>query len=247
MKKTVSIPFAVGLLAPSFAFGQARVIITEIMYNPASHQKNVEAEWVEIANVGSEAIEIKDWHLDDEDKGTWGKFSCTLAPGAVAVLINGETISEEQFRAAWDEAPRGSESAAGLDYQIIPVAWAALANSPTADDEVLQLLNDKDEVICEIRQTGGWPSAKNPDGPSIYLGDFSAANLSDGKLWRRSEPGKDGARVCRQSDKFNGEDIGSPGFIPNAATAKAPPGAAPEAPPADKPADKPKSGAGIDY
>src|SRR5262245_41006840 len=94
-------------LAPN-ALGDARVIITEIMHNPASSETKGQAEWVEIANVGDQSIDIKDWRLGDEHKRKWGKFSCTLAPGGVAVIIS-DAIKEKQFRDAWDEPqPEGS-------------------------------------------------------------------------------------------------------------------------------------------
>jgi len=102
---------AATLTLSATALGQAKVVISEIMYNPASTELKNETEWVEIANVGTEAIDLKDWHLDDEDKGTWGKFACTLAPGGVAVLVNKDKMTEEAFRAAWDathDTPEGS-------------------------------------------------------------------------------------------------------------------------------------------
>ena len=208
------------LAIASQCFGQARVIITEIMYNPASNEKKSETEWVEIANVGTESIEIKDWRLDDEDKPEWGKFSCTLAPGGVAVLVNAAAVNEEQFRAAWDEM---TDSAAGESlpkYQVIAVKWAGIANSPSADNEVLQLRNDKDEVVCEVKQEGAWPSCGKPDGPSVALTDVSATSFNDGKLWVRSGDGQHGARLCRTTDIFGGKDVGSPGFVPGLSGAK---------------------------
>lgn len=194
-----------------------RVIITEIMYNPASNEKRGETEWVEIANVGTETVELKDWRLDDEDKQDWGKFSCTLAPGEVAVLVNAAAVSEEQFRAAWDEMIDSAASELLPKYQVIPVKWSSISNSPSADNEVVQLRNEKDEVVCEVKQEGEWPSCDKPDGPSVALLDVKAtsgANFNDGKLWVRSQDGQHGARVCRTTDIFGGKDIGSPGFVP---------------------------------
>lgn len=209
----------------SSAFAQPRIIITEIMYNPNSEEKSGRSEWVEIANVGTETIELKDWRLDDEDKQDWGRFTCTLAPGAVLVLVD-DTVDESQFRQAWDVTPQGEESAALINYQIIPIKWASLANAPGPANEVLQLRNHKDEVVCQIKQEGDWPSCNKPDGPSIWLTDLKATELSDGKIWRRSEVGKDGARANNTTAIFNGADIGSPGFVPGlsevGASARAP-------------------------
>ena len=227
------------------AFGQGRIVITEIMYNPNSNERSGEAEWVEIANVGTEPVEIKDWRLDDEDRNEWSKFSCTLTPGKVAVLVNAKAVSEQQFRAAWDLMGESADSSAKLEYQVIPVQWGGISNSPSKDNEVLQLLNDKSEVVCEVRQQGEWPSCEKPDGPSIALLDFAAESLSNGALWRRSEDGQHGARTCRKTELFGGKDIGSPGFIPNAASAVA---VKPETGP-EKPAEQPeaKTDNQIDY
>lgn len=86
-----------------------RIVITEIMYNPASSERAGETEWVEIANVGDEAVEIRKWRLDDEDRGEWGPFSCRLEPGGAAVLVNAKAVDERAFREAWDAArPGGS-------------------------------------------------------------------------------------------------------------------------------------------
>jgi hypothetical protein len=237
-------PFFAASMISASALAQPRIIITEIMYNPHSDEKNGETEWVEIANVGNETIEIKDWRLDDEDKKKWGKFSCTLQPGGVAVLINSGAVKEDQFRAAWDAA--GGDSHNRLDYQVIPVKWSGLGNNPSANDEVLQLRNEKDEVVCEVKQEGQWPSCKRPDGPSIWLSDLKAANISNGTLWHRSEEGKDGARANKKTDIFNGHDIGSPGYVPGLSAAPPPmPASADNHKPAAN--EEPKSSNTIDY
>ena len=239
-----AIPFVAASMITAGALAQPRVIITEIMYNPNSDEKKGETEWVEIANVGTETIELKDWRLDDEDKKNWGKFSCTLSPGGVAVLINTDAVKEDEFRAAWDSA--GGDSSTKLEYQVIPVKWSGLGNSPSATDEVLQLRNDKDEVVCEVKQEGQWPSCRKPDGPSIWLSDFKAENISNGAIWHRAEEGKDGAHINKKTDIFNGHDIGSPGYVPGLSSAPqpAPASASDGKPGAD---DKPKSGNTIDY
>ena len=214
------------LVLSSAALGEGRVIITEIMYNPASEELRGETEWVELANVGDEAVQLTDWKLDDEDRAGWGAFSLTLKPGGILVLVNEKAVNEEAFRKAWDvELPTDGESeATGADeetteaeqtYQVIPVKWASLANSPSAENEILKLLDGEGNVICEVnfQEGGNWPVCSRPDGSSIWLTNLAADDLNDGKLWKRSEPGKDGARACRQTEVFDGEDIGSPGFV----------------------------------
>jgi hypothetical protein len=209
----VSVTLAAACVFP--AQGQARVVITEVMFNPNSKEDRGETEWVEIANVGNESITMKDWMLDDEDRGNWGLFTCTLAPGGVAVLINGEAVKEDEFRAAWDDA--GSP----LNYQVLAIQWGGISNTPSKDNEVLQLLDDKDTVICEVRQAEGWPKVGKPDGPSIWLTEPKAADTNVGKLWHKSEAGKDGVRENKKAGIFAGKDCGSPGYVPGLSPAPA--------------------------
>lgn len=222
------------LLIAGSVMAQARVIITEIMYNPASEERQGESEWVEIANVGDEPIDIRDWKLDDEDTqpwAQWGPFSCTLPPGAVAVLINREAVTEADFRKAWGldkEQPDGREKCL-----VIPVKWGSLANNPTERNEILQLKDVEDKVICEVNfQSGnGWPTITGIGGPSIFLNDLAAKDLNDGTHWRKSQTGEGGAIKVAKVGIFGGEDIGSPGFVPGLKPGVAP--AKPAAPPAE--------------
>lgn len=220
---------AVFAISVGAANADGRIIIAEIMYNPASDEAKGETEWVEIANVGDAPVEIKDWRLDDEDTQSWaqwGPFSATLPPGAVAVLVNEEFVSEEAFRKAWGldtENEDGREKCL-----VIPVKWGSLANSPDARNEILQLKNSADEVICEVnfQANGGWPSVGRPDGPSIYLKDITAKDLNDGTKWaasRDDEEGREaGVRAVKKSEIFNGADLGSPGFVPGLKPGDAP-------------------------
>jgi hypothetical protein len=252
-----ALPIFAAMAFASSAFGQARVIITEIMYNPNSKEEKGQTEWVEIANVGDQPIDIKDWRLDDEDRFDWGKFTCTLAPGGVAVLINADFLTEEQFRTAWPAADDASAGTPANTCQVITVKWGGIANSPGADNEMLKLLNEQGETVCEVKQAGQWPSCDRPDGSSIYLIDLAASNLSDGKIWKRADKGVAGARTNTKTEIFGGNDVGSPGFVPGlnggGAVAAKPPAtgdnttAAPPAasPPASQPAAKPANT--IDY
>jgi hypothetical protein len=230
--RSFAVHCAVVVALTSASPGAGRVIITEIMYNPDSNEGRAETEWVEIANVGDEAVEISNWRLDDEDRAEWGPFSCTLAPGGVAVLVNADAVDEKAFRAAWDpkasatpsaadassdEAGAGDESDPEPDkpgWLVIPVKWASLANSPSAENEHLKLLDADDKVICAVNIEEGdpWPTCR-PDGPSIYLVDLKATDLNQGALWKRSELDVHGARAVRKTEIFDGEDIGSPGFV----------------------------------
>lgn len=208
MSKSILAAIACLSIAGS-AFGQARIVITEIMYNPASNEKKNETEWVEIANVGNETAEIKDWRLAVKDKKSrWGKFSCTLAPGGVAVIINGEAMTEEKFREAWDITSESESAAPALAYQVIAVKWGGLANKA---ENAVQLLNEKDEVVNE--QRGSWPKVAGAGGPSIFLADVNDTEETK-DAWRISVINMDGARHNKTTDIFDKQDIGSPGYVP---------------------------------
>jgi hypothetical protein len=230
-----------GLCVSSIVHGEARVLITEIMYNPASNERRGETEWVEIANVGDEAVEIKDWKLDDEDRGQWGAFSTTLKPGDVAVLVNKAHLTEETFRAAWDVPPdaqpdatagftrvvEDADTAADDDdaaetppiaipaYQVIPVEWCGISNRPTEENEILKLLDAADNVVCEvnIQASGDWPKCSSPDGRSIWLKDLSATDLNQGTLWLAAEAGTHGCRASVITEQFDAVECGSPGYV----------------------------------
>jgi hypothetical protein len=234
------LPAGIALGLAAIACAQGRVIITEIMYNPASSERGGATEWVEIANVGDQEVQLTDWKLDDEDRGSWGAFSCTLAPGAVAVLVNERTVDEATFRAAWDVPQSDTEGSAPPPvYQLIPVSWGGLANRPDAENEILQLLDTEGTVVCEVNiQSGdGWPDCSATDGASIYLVDLSATAFNVGKLWKRSEADTDNAHACTPNDVFDKADVGSPGFVPDL-TSKGVKPVPPAEPASDKPADQ---------
>ncbi len=209
------------------AVSRGRIIITEIMYNPASIERSGETEWIEIANVGDEEVIIDGWKLVDEDTqawSQWGSFSCTLAPNQVAVLINQDAVTEAEFRAAWDGVPRAESDEAmdegaaigSANYLIVPVVWGSLANAPGPTNELLKLVDSAGAVVCEAHFQAGatWPKLERGGGASIWLSDIRALNLNDGRIWRSSDAGRDGAVQSVASGLFSGRDIGSPGHVP---------------------------------
>ena len=129
--------------------------------------------------------------------------------------------------------------------------WGGIANTPSADNEILQLLDDKGEVVCEVKQEGQWPECNRPDGASIYLVDLAASTLSDASIWKKSDKGVAGGRTNTKTEIFGGEDYGSPGHVAGlegGAIAAASPSGKPSAKspakpvakkPAAKPSDKP--------
>jgi len=199
---------------------QGEVIISEIMYNPASKEGGVtpdappcETEWVEIYNTGDKAVSLTGYFLQDGDGKTQAlPENVSIAPGEAIVLIPGNQ-SVEDFRAAW-----------GDGFQVFPLeGWSTgkeglnnLGNSPSEKNEILALCNEKAEVVDEVNfdDEGDWPS-DSPDGPSITLKPdaLDTAKNDDGKNWARSEPGKLEAHNAKQTPEYKPEDVGSPGKV----------------------------------
>lgn len=202
---------------PPLSVHHGAVMISEIMYNPASDESKGQSEWVEILNVTEQAIQIEGWRLDDEDLlpfDQWGPFSCTLPPGGIAVIVNGTFVDEAQFRSAWDATDEGPPP----QYLVLPVKWGGIANNPGNGNEVLRLLDGDGALVCEValgNGDDGWPKLTAAGGPSVYL-TAPTDTPSDGRMWKASKADLEGARECRPTPLFNGRDIGSPGTVPTA-------------------------------
>ena len=182
------------------------VVISEIMYNPASAEPA--GEWVEIVNVGSESVILDGWILDDEDTGDWSPISTdtpALPGGGVAVIYN-STISSSDFREAWSIPD---------SVLLIGVNWASLANSPSTTSEILELLDSDGQVQDTVNfdDSDPWPADNNSG--SVYLTDLFADN-NDGSIWALSTLGQGNSR-SPSDGVFSSSDVGSPGFLALAA------------------------------
>ena len=99
---------------------------------------------------------------------------------------------------------------------MIRVDGVSLANSPSVSNEVLELLDDKTNVVEQVNydDTLPWPSG-TPDGASIYLPPeafaMEAGTANDvGSNWARSDTGVDAVRANVLTSIFNGMEMGSP-------------------------------------
>ncbi len=193
----------------------ALLLISEIMYNPAStEQAPVETEWVELYNPTEQTVDLSGWYLQDEDGRTGGAPKGTrLEPGHALVLIPAEQ-SVADFRKAWG----GTDE----DYQVVPLEkWGAgglhnLANSPSDKNEKLTLCRPDTSISDTVNydDKDPWP-LDEPDGASIYLlPDRLTPTLNDeGKSWARSEAGKDLAYHASTPSEYDTKDVGSPGKV----------------------------------
>ncbi len=188
------------------------IIITEIMYNPASKEDNW--EWVEIYNTTGAAIDIAGWVIDDINGTAHG--SANIAAGVVpanssAVLFNADDISAADFEAAWG---------AGATL-IAATNWAAMALNNGGDQVGLwdsfanysgdNTVHANTVVTVDYDDAAPWPV---DDGSgSIYLTSL-AADFTDGANWALSGDGKatplgDGATSMAAGGN-KGLDVGSP-------------------------------------
>ncbi|WP_432797968.1 lamin tail domain-containing protein [Poriferisphaera sp. WC338] len=194
------------------AYASAQIVITEIMYNPASKEKMpAQTEWIEIYNSGDEAVNISGWTLSDEDgKTNPVPDGISLAAGEAIVIIPGvQDVAD--FRAAWGEG-----------FQVISLSgftkggMRGLANSPSDTNEILKLQNTGGDVVDEVNfdDVKPWPNDRK-QGPSIYLATdkISAEDNDSGENWKRSEVNKDGAINNKITDDYDKTDTGSPGRI----------------------------------
>lgn len=190
----------------------AVLVISEIMYNPAStEQPPARTEWVEMYNPSETAVALEGWYLEDEDGRTGGLPAVTVQPGE-AVVVAPEGMTAEAFAAAWGEG-----------FQVVPVdgfssrsGMNGLANAPSDTNEVLTLRRPNGSLSDEVNydDKSPWPKTR-PDGASIYLlpGKMDPAANDDGSAWGRSESGVQSARHATQTSDFDAEDVGSPGVV----------------------------------
>ncbi len=209
--------------------GYGSIVITEIMFNPSG----TEREWIEIYNGGSEAVDLEGWFFQDLDQpvfdGPEPPFPAfTLEPGGVAV-IGGETLAS--WEAGWGPV---------VGYQYLQVGGLSLANNADVANEVRTLIapvsvgdgtvNIRIDVANYQGTTsngvpqGGWPGDDgrgsfyhfNPQGNGINR----TAN-NNGRNWALAIRGLDGAVQANQTNRFDGRDVGSPGFVNTGAPQRA--------------------------
>ncbi|MEM9347873.1 MAG: lamin tail domain-containing protein [Planctomycetota bacterium] len=212
-------------LAVVFGLGSGpvsgQVLISEIMYNPDSHEGDPQkerdynqTEWIELYNAGDKAVSLAGFYLQDEDGKTEALAeSVEIKPGEAIVLIPG-TQSVGDFRKAWG---------GGFDVYSLK-GWAVgddplsnLANGPSSSNEVLTLRDAEGEIVDEVNydDEGDWPK-DSPDGPSIALNPdaLDPGKNDSGSNWRRSEKGKQGAKNAKKTSEYSDQDVGSPGRVP---------------------------------
>ena len=147
------------------------ILLTEIFYNTPGIDG--EQEWVELANLGSEAIDLSDYKLGDEEQSRGGEAmrrfpqQSLLAPGQVVVVAQ----SARGFRALYGRNPdfELNDSDPNVPDMRRYIRWSvgdfALAN----DGDELLLLDPQDIIIDSINY-GDKTTYFSPAISSVYLG-----------------------------------------------------------------------------
>lgn len=142
---------------------QREIVINELHYHPL----NDEGEFVELANFGSEAVDLSGWELRDGIGFTFPAGSTLPAGGFLVVAENrAEFLSERP----------------GLDPMLVLGDYSgSLSNS----GERIELRNSAKVVVDEVSYFDGgqWPTTPDGGGTSLQLVDHRADHNA-GASWR---------------------------------------------------------------
>lgn len=193
---------------------EPNLVISEVMYNPASTEDDW--EWVEIFNAGDSTVDLSGYVLDDINTVSLGAANIAsglVAAGETAVLYNADDVAIADFEAAW-----------GTGINLVAVSdWSALQLNNGGDQVSLWSSFDDYQGDHEIHanaiatvnydDASPWPTDDN--SASIYLTDLSA-DVNEGSNWALSEIGTEtpagGAGYQSAAAAGNsGSDVASPG------------------------------------
>ncbi|NLX23105.1 MAG: lamin tail domain-containing protein [Phycisphaerae bacterium] len=199
------------------------VIITEIMYDPASTETSAKVnEWIEIHNTTDSAIDVSGWYLQDRNKraGDW-PAGTIIPPGGVAVVVppgkSSRILDVAQFVTAWDGyvIPQIIQSTTVNDASSGEITGSGLSNSISDPGEDVRLIDASGRVQDRASYIAGWPWPAEDDLSSIFLveGSYNALDNDDGMKWRHSVNCAGGGYGCFVSSWWDKVDFGSPGFL----------------------------------
>lgn len=215
-------------IAPPGGLPADGLLITELMYDPASTTGVHEWEWLEVYNSGPAIDFAASPHWLDDDDGS-DLAEANVASGSIgrdqsAVLFNADVVTVEQIREAWDRP-----GVAAINW-IAVESWPTLANG----GDLVGLWESEADYAGDRQVEAGsiaaaaagvvygdsrpWPTGV--DGESIRLTNL-ASIPNDPSSWSRARgPFGDpdayqSAEVTGRGEMIDnsGEDHGNPGFI----------------------------------
>nr|HQV33393.1 lamin tail domain-containing protein [Calditrichia bacterium] len=199
------------LMASAFAQQSGEVVITEILYNPASDEGTVLTQAMEIVNLTNAPINLNNWTIDDEDgDGPNTLPNVTLPAFGVAVICGGSSVD---YTAAFG-------STAG--YLLISLDDLAqtmfnMSNSPSAVSEIIQLRDENGDLVDEVNYDDATPWPSDAPQTSVYLalpnGSINATSNDDGSNWANAADGVDGGYLSTGGATWNAVETTSLGTV----------------------------------
>lgn len=190
---------AVVLLAASFASTHAQLIISEV-HSTGSSSSTYAADWFEISNLGSTAIDLTGWKIDDSSP----TFATAVALRGVTSILPGQSIiflesnaagsNDGTIGAAFQSAWFGSSVPAGLTLGFYGGSGIGLSSGGDA----VNLFNAGGTLVVGV--TFG--------AATTGVSFDNTAGLS-GAISQLSAVGVNGA-----FNSVAGGEIGSPGVVP---------------------------------
>ncbi|MBN2473693.1 MAG: lamin tail domain-containing protein [Pirellulales bacterium] len=170
------------------------IVITEIMYHPPSDVvgENVRQEYIELLNVGAEAVDLAGWRFSNGVDFTFPDVpQVTLAPGQYLVVA----ADVETFVQTYPVAP-GTAAVGGWTGRLSNRGEAIeLVNSVGTPVDRVRYADEGDWAIREegpddLGHTGWiWTAAHDGEGQSLELINVAMSN-SSGQNWAASDPGQ---------------------------------------------------------
>ncbi|MCK4342056.1 MAG: lamin tail domain-containing protein [Phycisphaerae bacterium] len=186
------------------------LLITEIMYNPASQDDN-HWEYIEVLNNESATVGLTGYVLDDDDGDPYlaaNILGGSIPAGGTAVFFDGDNNTVAAMEAAW-----------GVGINFVPVTnWSAYSNSGDrvglwhnfAAYDAMNFAN----AVQDISYTDDPPWPADDGVASIYLLNVTYDN-TDGANWHLSVAGYDNAYESNPAGTNLAINVGSPGLLPN--------------------------------
>lgn len=202
----------------------AGLLITEIMYDPASPEPAW--EWVELYNNTGASIDFgtTNYVFDDDDESSLAAANITsgsIAQSATGVLYNAGANGSQlaDMKAAWGDGVNfipvtsWTEMANGGDAIAI---WSSLASYQSETQSMTSprrtMTGAAAVVAYDDNTTAGWPN--NNDAGSIFMANLTS-NPAIGSSWTLANNNNSRApqQVLSELIDHPGGDVGSPGFV----------------------------------
>jgi hypothetical protein len=202
------------------------VIMTEIMYNPASTTTSPKLQqWVEIYNTTSSDIDVSNWYLTDYSgrAGDWPAGTILPAHGVAVVVPAGSgtnLMDAVEYRTAWDGytitqiiQPTLVNDASGKGQ----LTSGSLDSNPTAQQ--LRIMDSAQRPQDYVNYASGspWPTRNTKSSIFLKQGNYTVAANDNPSNWALAIDCAGGAYGCAitgtDNYSFNAHDYGSPGYL----------------------------------